>query len=258
MSSAEPPRALADEFLGRLLEAMRESAERSRGAALVAARADAARLVEEARHRATAQAEELQRRAEEGAAAIATRREAEMARLRAEADQRLAEHEEIQQREAAGQRESTQRRILAIQAQLAEFEALLGRFFGELALISDPAAFVAAATRMPVAPELGPSDDPGRPLDPSSSAMPDGLVSTSIAVAGHESFGAVTSVKQALERVPGIATVRLGLGESGEFLLTTEHAAGFDLRGALSGMGLQGAQIEGEPDALRVALGPIP
>ncbi|HLE58174.1 MAG TPA: hypothetical protein VJA85_00850 [Candidatus Limnocylindria bacterium] len=256
MSSAEPPRVAADDFLVRLLEAMREAAERSRTTALTAARADAARLVEEARHRSASEGEELQRRTDEEAAAIATWHETELSRLRAEVDQRLAEHEETRLRSEAQQREGTQRRILAIQARLAEYETLLGRFFSELEGIDDPAAFVAAASRLPVAPQLRPSDDADRA--DTRATTEGGSVTTSIAVAGHDSFGAVTSVKQALERVPGVGPVSLGLGEAGEFVLTAEHEPGLDLRSALGGLGLRGARVEGENGSLRVALGPIP
>lgn len=255
MNPPDRPDAPPADFLARLLDAMRETAERSRMAALAGARAEADRLVEEARRRSAAESEELERRADEGAAAITAWHATELARLRAEADQRLAEHQEQQVHASATQREATQRRILAIQAQLAEFEAVLARFFTELERIDDPATFVAAAARMPATPRLEPTEAT-EPAAAAPASGPGGSVTTSVAVAGHESFGAVTSVKQALERVPGIVSVELGLGESGEFVLTATHDPALDLRGAIDGLGLRGVRVEGEPGALRVALGP--
>ena len=68
-----------------------------------------------------------------------TRRDARRNKL----DQQLAEH-----------RTASEREVEATRTRLADHERELAAFFGQLGEISDPAAFVAAAKRMPRAPEL--------------------------------------------------------------------------------------------------------
>ncbi len=57
--------------------------------------------------------------------------------------------------------------------------------------------------------------------------------STAIVVKGLGSFGAITSFKQALERVDGVRGVTLSLGPTGDFVYRASHAAEFDILGAI-------------------------
>src|SRR4029079_17862105 len=68
-----------------------------------------------------------------------TRREARRTKL----DQQLTEH-----------RAASEREVEATRARLADHERDLAAFFAQLGEISDPAAFVAAAKRMPRPPNL--------------------------------------------------------------------------------------------------------
>jgi hypothetical protein len=76
---------------------------------------------------------------------------------------------------------------------------------------------------------------------------------TAIVVHGLGSFGAITSFKQALERVDGVHGISLSLGPTGEFVYRATHDAGFDLVGAIEGIESSSAQIDRQPDgSLRV------
>jgi hypothetical protein len=67
---------------------------------------------------------------------------------------------------------------------------------------------------------------------------------TPIVVKGLGSFGAITSFKQALERVDGVRGVTLSLGPTGEFVYRASHAAGFDIAAAIRQIEGPGAGIE--------------
>jgi uncharacterized membrane protein YkoI len=82
-----------------------------------------------------------------------------------------------------------------------------------------------------------------------------GEVATAIVVHGLGSFGAITSFKQALERVDGVHGISLSLGPTGEFVYRATHEADFDLVAAIEQIEHGGAQIERQPDgSLRVVV----
>ena len=82
-----------------------------------------------------------------------------------------------------------------------------------------------------------------------------GEVATAIVVHGLGSFGAITSFKQALERVDGVHGISLSLGPTGEFVYRATHEADFDLIAAIEQIEHGGAQIERQPDgSLRVVV----
>ena len=82
-----------------------------------------------------------------------------------------------------------------------------------------------------------------------------GEVATAIVVHGLGSFGAITSFKQALERVDGVHGISLSLGPTGEFVYRATHEAEFDLVTAIEQIEHGGAQIERQPDgSLRVVV----
>lgn len=67
---------------------------------------------------------------------------------------------------------------------------------------------------------------------------------TPIVVKGLGSFGAITSFKQALERVDGVSGVTLSLGPTGEFVYRASHAPQFDIVAAIREIEGPGAGIE--------------
>lgn len=86
-------------------------------------------------------------------------------------------------------------------------------------------------------------------------ATAEGETTTALVVKGLASFGAITSFKQALEKVEGIRSVTLSLGPSGEFVYRATHDAGFDLDGAIVALEGAAATIEHQSDGtLRVTV----
>jgi hypothetical protein len=82
-----------------------------------------------------------------------------------------------------------------------------------------------------------------------------GEVATAIVVHGLGSFGAITSFKQALERVDGVHGISLSLGPTGEFVYRATHEADFDLVAAIEQIEHGLAQIERQADgSLRVVV----
>lgn len=77
-------------------------------------------------------------------------------------------------------------------------------------------------------------------------------VATAIEVQGLGSFGAITSLKQSLEKVSGIRSVALALGPSGDFVYTAVHPEGFDLAAAIRAIEGEAVQIDRDNGTLRV------
>ena len=74
-------------------------------------------------------------------------------------------------------------------------------------------------------------------------------------VHGLGSFGAITSFKQALERVDGVHGISLALGPTGEFVYRATHETDFDLVAAIEQIERGGAQIDRQADgSLRVTV----
>ena len=88
-----------------------------------------------------------------------------------------------------------------------------------------------------------------------SAPAPTGEVATAIMVAGLGSFGAITSFKQALERVEGVHGISLSLGPTGEFVYRATHGPDFDLAAAIEQIERGTAKIERQADgSLRVTV----
>jgi hypothetical protein len=103
--------------------------------------------------------------------------------------------------------------------------------------------------------ELDATIGPDETADPATAGTqaPGAETATAIVVHGLGSFGAITSFKQALERVEGVHGISLALGPTGEFVYRATHDGGFDLVGAIERIEQGGAQIERQADgSLRV------
>ncbi|MEO8510952.1 MAG: hypothetical protein ABI534_06880 [Chloroflexota bacterium] len=122
---------------------------------------------------------------------------------------------------------------------------------------AEPAAPEVAATSA-AAPEPVPAPADvvaSAPVATAPAAEPAAETATSVVVKGLGSFGAITSFKQTLERAPGIRSVALSLGPTGEFVYRATHAAGADLA-ALLGAIEDGSTVERQADgSLRVTVG---
>jgi len=301
-------------FLRDLVGAMRGVAESSRDANLGELRQAVDRKLEELGAAAAQRAEELRRRSELDLNGVGDWERSELERVRAEAEQRREARRAQLEKELTEHQASADREVAATRARLANYERELEAFFAQLSEIDDPAAFVAAAKRMPAAPDLA---KPGTPAAPTTepnaapavaqadtpSASEETLserlaqldqrlataapaeataaaasepasevstatvappapatngtaaeASTAIVVKGLGSFGAITSFKQALERVDGITGVTLSLGPTGDFVYRASHTPEFDIVGAIRSIEGSAAAIEQVDGQLRVSI----
>jgi hypothetical protein len=157
----------SDEFLHNLVAAMRGVAEESRDANLAELRRTVDVRIEQLRAAAAERVEELRRGSELDIAATGDWEKAEMDRVKAEAERRVAAQRAELERQLADHRASSDREIEATRRRLADYEVELTAFFTQLSEIRDPAAFVAAAKRMPRAPEQLPPP-PAPPTSPAT------------------------------------------------------------------------------------------
>lgn len=112
-----------------------------------------------------------------------------------------------------------------------------------------PAATEAAAPAA-TTPAVTAAVSPPTPSSNGSTAE----ASTPIVVKGLGSFGAITSFKQALERVDGISGVTLSLGPTGDFVYRASHAPEFDIVTAIRSIEGPSAGIEQVDGQLRVTI----
>ena len=145
----------APEFMHELVSAMRRVATETRDASVAAARTVAEERVKQLDADAERRRTELRQRADADIAAIGEWATAEAERIRREAEQRVAsrrtELEQQLETEAARGDADAQ----AVRNRIAEYERELEAFSAQLNEITDPAAFAAAAKRMPRPPILG-------------------------------------------------------------------------------------------------------
>jgi hypothetical protein len=278
----------SDDLQRSLVDAMRRVAEQARDGEMARLRQSVQERTEQLKARDTARIVELRERAAQEIAGIGDWERVEIERVRGEAVLRVEARRRQLEEQLAEMSATVESEVANLQARVAGYEREIGAFFGQLSEISEPAAFAAAAKRMPhpasldeplapalpaVIPTEGTSAEPesipteapaGRDaelagqlaeLDARLSAEDSngGEVTTSILVTGLGSFGAITSFKQALERADGVRNVSLGLAPAGEeFVYRATHAPGLDLSAAIRAIEGEGTEIKETDGALRV------
>jgi hypothetical protein len=283
-----PAGSPSDDLQRSLVDAMRRVAEEARDAEMARLRQSVQERTEQLKARDTARIVELRERAAQEIAGIGDWERVEIERVRGEAVLRVEARRRQLEEQLAEMSATVESEVANLQARVAGYEREIGAFFGQLSEISEPAAFAAAAKRMPhpasldepLAPALpavipaekGPTDAESAPaeapagrdaelaaqlaeLDARLSAddANGGEVTTSILVTGLGSFGAITSFKQALERADGVRNVSLGLAPAGEeFVYRATHAPGLDLSAAIRAIEGEGTEIKETDGALRV------
>ena len=318
----------SSEFLVSLVGAMRGVAESSRDASLAELRTTVDAQIEQLNTTASEKEAELRRAADLDLQGVSEWERDEVERIKSEAETRRDARRTKLDQQLTEHRAASEREVEATRARLSDHERDLAAFFAQLAEISDPAAFVAAAKRMPQAPgstsatttpdtvSEPTADDPrlaamgmtGEP-EPEASATSEtptdgdaapseaapaaeatdtdtdnrlaarlaqldqriagggtqpvtaapaaangGETSTAVIVKGLGSFGAITSFKQALERVEGVRGVTLSLGPTGEFVYRASHSADFDMVAAVHSVEGPSATVEDTDGTLVVTL----
>ena len=374
--AAADPAADTTGFLANLVSAMRSVAEQARDENLTDFRSAVDSRVAELEGAAAERSDDLRRRADLDIDAVGDWERTEIERARAEAERRVEARRQQLEQQLADHQATSEREMAAARKRLEDHERELTAFFAQLADIRDPAAFVAAAKRMPKPPDVGnasrgASDRPApapaetlnqrlaalgvdkdaeaaqaeaaeaeaaqaeaagtpsaesadsatpsgaapeaiassTPMDTTEAADPfqtpeapeaespaeaghdaslaarlaqlderlapaaqapadagasDGVAgdaassageaSTAIVVKGLGSFGAITSFKQALERVDGVHGVTLSLGPTGEFVYRASHAPEFDVAAAIRSVEGEHAEIERADGQIRVTV----
>jgi ribonuclease E len=297
------------DFLRDLVTAMRTVADDARKSEIEKLRTRVDEAVRSLEAGAEPRREELRGRAEADIAVVGEWARAEAERIAQEAEQRVAARREQLEQELAAETTRIDAEAKALRTRVDDYERELEGFAAQLAGIGDPAAFAAAAKRMPAPPRLtpppggvpdsgaaeapstaakaeheepsgeAPADEvhpaeeevltarlaeldekleeaPATPAaEPAAAAASSGPVTTDIVVKGLGSFGAITGFRQSLSGQPGISTVALSLGQSGEFVFRATHAPGFDVAEAITKMEGGGATVEPRSEGgLRVTL----
>jgi hypothetical protein len=144
----------SDEFLKSLVGAMRSVAETSRDTSLADLRTAIEARIEGLGTEAAQGETDIRRKADTDLEAVGEWERAEIDRVRAEAEGKRAARRTKLDEDLAEHRAASERAVEATRSRLAQHENELAAFFSQLGEITDPAAFVAAAKRMPRAPEL--------------------------------------------------------------------------------------------------------
>jgi hypothetical protein len=168
------------DFMRELVTAMRRVADEARQAGVTDIRTRADEQIKRLEADAARRREELQARAEKDVAAVGDWAKAEADRIRAEAEQRVVARRAQLDQQLAADATRNEGEAKALRDRVAEYERELEAYHAQLSEISDPAAFAAAAKRMPRPPKLdGPASasatvEPAArpPASPAPAAVP--------------------------------------------------------------------------------------
>ena len=147
---AEPPQ----EFLRELVAAMRRVADETKQTGLTDARSRAEERVKQLEAEGERRRQELSARAESDIAAVGEWAKAEAERIKAEAERRVSARRTQLDEQLAADQARGQADAKAVRGLVSDYERELEAFHAQLAEITDPAAFAAAAKRMPRPPAL--------------------------------------------------------------------------------------------------------
>jgi hypothetical protein len=169
-ATTAPPTKPAEEsssatsFLGDLVAAMRRVADEARETTLADLRARVEDAISEREGDADRRRGELRAKAEADIAAVGDWAKSEAERIKAEAEQRVASRRAQLDRQLAAETAQVESAADALRSRIAAYERELEAYHEQLAATSDPAAFAAAAKRMPPPPALDGSVPAPAPL----------------------------------------------------------------------------------------------
>ena len=173
----------SDDLQRSLVDAMRRVAEEARDAEMARLRQNVQERTEQLKARDTARIVELRERAEQEIAGIGDWERVELERVRGEAVLRVEARRRQLEEQLAEMSATVESEVANLQARVAGYEREIGAFFGQLSEISEPAAFAAAAKRMPhpasldeqLAPSLPaviPAGKPSADAEPAATEAP--------------------------------------------------------------------------------------
>jgi hypothetical protein len=142
------------DFLKSLVGAMRTVAESSRETSLAELRTIIDQRIETLRTAAAERETDIRRQADTDLEAVGEWERAEIDRVRSEAETKRTDRRAQLEQQLSAHRTASDAAVESARSRLAQHESELAAFFAQLGEITDPAAFVDAAKRMPRAPEL--------------------------------------------------------------------------------------------------------
>ncbi|MCA1571725.1 MAG: hypothetical protein LC798_15705 [Chloroflexi bacterium] len=263
---AEPPAG----FMRDLVEAMRRVAEETRQASLSDLRAKAEEQVRTLEADAERRREDLRARAETDVAGAGDWAAAERERIKQEADGRVAARRAHLDQQLAEETARAEAAAKMLRDRVAEFEQELDAYHAQLSDIADPAAFAAAAKRMPMPPRLAgvaaersaPPVEPPPPDEPSMAAN-QSVAALQIHPAEEEVLASrLAELDAALDDPPnagplgtGSAVGGVAAGSSAEPTSTEILIKGLGSFGAITGFRQTLASAEGI-EGVSLSLGP--
>ena len=159
-------------FMRDLVEAMRRVAEETRQAGLSDLRAKSEEQVRRLEADSENHREELRARAEADIAGVAAWASSEEERIKNEAEQRVVGRRAQLDQQLAAEASRAAAEAKALRDRVAAYEGELDAYHAQLSDIADPAAFAAAAKRMPSPPQLTGAPAPPKPRDVPAAALP--------------------------------------------------------------------------------------
>jgi hypothetical protein len=160
------------DFMRELVTAMRGVADEARQAGITEARSRAEEQVKRLEAEAERRREEIRSRTDADVAAVGEWARAEADRIKAEAEQRVAARRSQLEQQLAAETDRAESEAHALRERVAAYEQELDAYHAQLAEITDPAAFAAAAKRMPHPPAFDTRAAPAaRPAPASTSTV---------------------------------------------------------------------------------------
>jgi hypothetical protein len=168
--------AASPDFMRDLVSAMRGVAGEARQAGITEARTAAEEQIQRLEADAERRRDELRSRAEADVAGIGEWAGAEAERIQAEAEQRVIARRNQLDQQLSAETARVEADGKALRDRVSDYERELDAYHAQLAEINDPAAFAAAAKRMPRPPVLEPRQSP--PPLPESAPAPSSETAT--------------------------------------------------------------------------------
>ncbi|MBA3740321.1 MAG: hypothetical protein H0W98_04120 [Chloroflexi bacterium] len=195
-----------DEFMRDLVAAMRGVADEARQTTVAELHSHADERVRSLETDAEARREALRARAEADVAGVADWAKAESERIKAEAEARVVARRAQLEQQIGAETAKTEGETNAVRGRVAEYERELGAYYAQLAEINDPAAFAAAAKRMPRPPTLTNASAASAaavasPASPAPTVAPEEEASVEPATGGSNGVPAGPAVHPAEEEV---------------------------------------------------------
>jgi hypothetical protein len=150
--------ASPDAFLGSLVDAMRGVVDSARDDSLRQARAAVEERMAAMKTESAARADELRQRSDTDITSFEDWSRAETDRIRAETERKIEQRRQKLVDQLAEHERRSAAEVATWESRLADHETALASFFADLNSIKDPAAFIAAARRMPALPTMSASE----------------------------------------------------------------------------------------------------